>query len=217
MPLALLVLENAWTSDAFDGLSVLPFVEGLARYSYDAVRIFAKPFYRKEELGLWLEDFRRRKRGVSQRIVYVAAHGTPGRVGGLPDGRGAINFETFHDLLRSAGRIDGVHLGCCDFGNRENVDRLLRPDRRRAHSVPCRWVTGYDSAIDWFDSMLIDLVFWRHLLGNSHHDAWKAGLKTYGHYPRSLELGFTVFRNGPGGRLETSRDLYPEQKAKRGD
>jgi hypothetical protein len=80
MPLTLLVLENPWRQDAFDGLSVLPFVEGLASYSSDSIRVLAKPFYRTEELGQWLEDFRRRRRGVGQRVVYIAAHGTPGRV-----------------------------------------------------------------------------------------------------------------------------------------
>jgi hypothetical protein len=204
MPLTLLVLENPWRQDAFDGLSVLPFVEGLASYSSDSIRVLAKPFYRTEELGQWLEDFRRRRRGVGQRVVYIAAHGTPGRVGGLPDGTGAINFENFHSLLRSAGYIDGVHLGCCDFGNRDNAKRILHADRRRARSVPCRWVAGYDRTIDWFYSTLVDLVFWRELLRDPGHDAWTACLRTYKRYPQSRELGFRVFRNGPRGRLEAS-------------
>jgi hypothetical protein len=204
MPLTILVLENPWNANTFDSLSVLPFVEGLARYSPDSVRVFTKPFYHAEELGHWLADFRRPRRGIGRRVVYVAAHGTAGRVGGLPDGTGAINFRTFHHLLRSAGHIEGVHLGCCDFGNIENAERILRPDRRRARHVPCRWVAGYDRYIDWFQSTLVDLVFWRELLRRSDHSAWKASLKTYKEYPRSRELGFRVFQNGPGGRLEDS-------------
>jgi hypothetical protein len=202
MPLTILVLENPWSANAFDALPVLPFVEGLAKYSPDLVRVLAKPFYHAQELGHWLADFRRPKRGIGQRIVYIASHGTRGRIGGLPDGTGAINFNTFHSLLRSAGHIDGVHLGCCDFGNMKNAERLLRPDRRRARHVPCRWVAGYDKNIDWFQATLVDLVFWRELLRNTDHNPWKACRKTYKEYPRSRQLGFRVFRNGPGGRLE---------------
>lgn len=202
MPLTILVLENPWTENTSDALSVLPFVEGLAMYSQDSVRVFAKPFYHAEELGHWLADFRRRKRGIGQRVVYIASHGTHGRVGGLPDGTGAINFHTFHRLLRSAGHIEGVHLGCCDFGNAENAERILRPDRRRVRSVPCQWVAGYDKYIDWFQSMLVDLIFWRELLRDTGHSAWKACRKTYLEYPKSRELGFKVFQKGRGGRLE---------------
>jgi len=202
MPLTILVLENPWASSAFDGLSAVPFVEGLAKYSDGSIRVLTKPFYQAQELGHWLKDFRRRKPGVGQRILYVAAHGTRGRVGGLPNGTKAINFHVFNSLLRSAGHVDGVHLGCCDFGNWDNAERILRPDTRRKHSVPCRWVAGYDRYVDWFQSMLVDLIFWRELLRDPRHDAWRACLRTYKQYPKSHEIGFSVFRNGPRGRLE---------------
>jgi len=205
MPLTLLVLENPWTNEVYDRLSVLPFVEGLARYN-SSIRVISKPFYQMDELGYWLANFHHPKRGVGQRIVYIAADATSGRLGGLPDGTREVNFQSFHRLLRRAGRIDGVHLGCCDFGNRENAARILRPDRRRAPSIPCRWVAGYDQSIDWFDSMLVDLVFWRQLLRDPRHDAWKACLRTYKQHPQSLKLGFKVFRNGPGGYLQASNE-----------
>lgn len=213
MSLTLLVLENPWTTDASDVLSVIPFVEGLAKYSPDSVRVFAKPFYRIEELGYWLADFRRPRWGVGQRIVYVAAHGTKGRFGGLPDNTNAINFRSFHASLRRAGHIDGVHLGCCDFGNRANAERLLRPNRRYSHSVPCRWVAGYDGEINWFDSTLVDLVFWRELLRDAKHDAWKAVFRTYKRYPLSRTLGFRVFCNGPRGILKDSIDYDKVKQA----
>lgn len=39
MPLSILVLENPWSENTYDALSVLPFVEGLARYSPDSVSL----------------------------------------------------------------------------------------------------------------------------------------------------------------------------------
>ena len=137
--LSLLVLENPWESDVADRLSVVPFVEGFVHWARD-METFVRPFFRKDELRLWLEDFGRRRRGISRRLVYVASHGNRKRLGGLPTptGRGSINFSTFTRVVREVGRIEGIHLGCCYIGNPSNAERLLRPDNRRRRAVPCR-------------------------------------------------------------------------------
>jgi hypothetical protein len=53
-------------------------------------------------------------------------------------------------------------------------------------------------------------VFWRELLRDSRHDAWKACQGTYKRYPQSRKLGFRVFCNGPGGILGDSLDSIKE-------
>lgn len=185
-----------------DGISVAPFVEGFMRWSLD-VTMYVRYFYRNE-LGVWLKDFSRRRRGVGRRVVYIASHGTRGRLGGLPDGSAAVNFQTFLQMLRQTPGLDGVHLGCCCLGNSKNAALLLHADRRRRPRVACRWVAGYGGDIDWFDSMLIDLSFWRFVLMDPTHDAWEAAIKTYRHFPRAKEMGFSVFMNGRGGRVRDS-------------
>lgn len=200
MKLSLLVLENPWYESLADSLSVVPFVEGFTRWAPD-VSMYVRPFYRAAEFQTWLSDFARKRRGIGRRVVYVASHGTTGRVGGLPDGSGAFNFGTLLAILKQTTALDGIHLGCCSFGNRRNAERLLRPDRRRRRAVPLHWVAGYNRDIDWLDSMLVDLAFWKFLLTDPAHDAWRAVERTYRYLPDSRKMGFAVFKNGPGGRL----------------
>lgn len=147
------------------------------------------------------------RHGIGRRVVYLAAHGTPARFGGLPDGSGQTNFQNLCHVVKSVGGLDGLHLGCCNLGRRENADALLRPDRRRRPAVPCKWVAGYrENDINWFDSMVVDLIFWSFLITDPRHDPWLAVRKTYKFTPRARSLGFGVFRNGPRGRLLDSLD-----------
>ncbi len=205
--LNLLVLENPWNDSVSDGISFAPFVEGFAKWAADAVT-FTRPFYGKEELRIWLEDFTRRRRGIGRRVVYVAGHGTAGRLGGLPDESQAMNFQTFSTMLKRTGGIDGVHLGCCQIGNHRNVDLLLRPDRRRRWAVPCRWVAGYRENIDWLDSMFVDLLFWRFLLQDPRRDPWR-GHEDLPAISTRTGTSFAVFGNGPRGML---RDFLSESE-----
>jgi hypothetical protein len=92
--LSLLVLENPWNDSVADAVSVAPFV----RWAWD-VKTYSRPFYRGDELQIWLEDFARSRHGIGRRLIYVAAHGSRGRLGGLPDGSGAMNFASFVSIL----------------------------------------------------------------------------------------------------------------------
>jgi len=200
--LSLLVLENPWNDSVADAISVGPFVEGFSRWARD-VRTYSRPFFRGDELQIWLDDFARPRHGIGRRLIYVAAHGSPGRLGGLPDGSGAMNFASLVTVLRRVGGIEGIHLGCCEVGNPRNMARLLKRDRRR-RTKPFRWVAGYREYIDWLDSMIVDMLFWRALLVDPKHDAWAAVRKTYREFPKARKLGFGVVMNGRGGRLHDS-------------
>jgi hypothetical protein len=127
--LTLLVLENPWTESVTDGRSVGPFVQGFEKWAR-SVKTYVHQFYRLDEMEMRLQDFTRRRQHLGRRVVYIAAHGTRGRFGGLPDGSAQTNFRKFCKVVRSIGGLDGVHLGCCNLGNRSNADDLLRPDRR---------------------------------------------------------------------------------------
>ena len=204
--LSLLVLENPWNESVADAISVAPFVEGFSRWAWN-VKTYSRPFYRGDELRIWLEDFARPRQGIGRRLIYVAAHGSRGRLGGLPDGTGAMNFASFVAALKRVGGVEGVHLGCCEVGNPGNMARLLKRDRR-LRKTPCRWVAGYRKYVDWLDSMIVDLLFWRALLMDPKHNAWAAARKTYREFPKARKLGFGVVMTGRAGRLrDTLREI----------
>jgi hypothetical protein len=187
-PLSLLILENPWTSRVDDRTSVVPFLEGaLSDFN---VTLYSRPFYRLPELRLWLRDFRGSTPCRRRRALYIAAHGHRGRLAGLPDGSAAINFVTLTRALQSVGAVDGVFLGCCHIGSPANAMRLLRPRRRTGL---CRWVAGYRYEVDWLDSTLVDVIFWRNLLEDPRRDPWAAAIATYQHFPRARDFGFAVF------------------------
>jgi hypothetical protein len=81
--------------------------------------------------------------------------------------------------------------------------RLLKRDRRR-RKKPCRWVAGYRTYIDWFDSMIVDMLFWRALLLDPKHNPWAAVKKTYREFPKARDLGFGVLTNGRAGHVHDS-------------
>ena len=201
-PLSLLILENPWTRDVADRTSVLPFMEA-ALADFDVV-VHARPFYRLPELRVWLRNFQRTAPRRGRRALYIAAHGHRGRLAGLPDGSGAINFAMLVRSLRAVGGVDGVFLGCCLLGNPANAVRLLQPRRRVGL---CRWVAGYRHEIDWLDSTLVDVTFWRCLLEDPRRNPWAAARATYRHFPRARNLGFAVFtRAGRDGWRDSLED-----------
>src|SRR5262245_58248288 len=98
-PLSLLILENPWSPQVDDRTSVVPFLE--AALSDFNVTLYTRPFYRHPELRLWLRNFRVSTPRRYRRILYLAAHGHRGRLGGLPDGSAAINFVTLARALQA--------------------------------------------------------------------------------------------------------------------
>lgn len=79
----ILVLESPWGLDDADAnrSSVLPFVEGVAKYAGDT-EVFHANFYDRSSFEKALACLCRTR--YSNTIVYIAAHGSKWKIGGRP-------------------------------------------------------------------------------------------------------------------------------------
>jgi hypothetical protein len=80
-----------------------------------------------------------------------------------------------------------------------NMALLLKRDRRR-RKKPCRWVAGYCEYIDWFDSMIVDMLFWRVACRPKTRRAGRRD-ENLSRVPKTRDLGFGVVMNGRAGHL----------------
>jgi hypothetical protein len=142
---AILVLECPWHLDATDSnrSSVLPFVEGIAKFAGD-VEVYHANFYDKASLGKALSFLCTPRDGNT--LVYVAAHGLNRKVGGVDVG----------ELLYAVGEysqscnITGVMLGSCFVGKHTaTLEAFLQ-------ETNLRWCAGYSSESDWLVGTMID-------------------------------------------------------------
>jgi hypothetical protein len=142
---AILVLESPWGLDAADAnrSSVLPFVEGVAKYAGDT-EVFHANFYDKSSFEKALACLCRTR--YSNTIVYIAAHGSERKIGGV----------NILDALREVNRnsrdynITGVLLGACYTGSATaTMEECIE-------GGAIRWCVGYASSASWLEGTLID-------------------------------------------------------------
>ena len=151
MPIgSILVLESPWDSRSVvdASVSVFPFVSEFARAC--DIRAFHQSFADKTTFRLWVHNFHKAK-VREPKLLYVAAHGSSGRIGGL---QRSINGETIAAACRKAKSIRYVHFGSCLFGTDKNLRRLLGAAKQ------IRWAAGYEKQVDWIDSTLLDIMVW---------------------------------------------------------
>ena len=118
---SILVLESPWDSDSVYSKSVWPFVSEFARAM--APQAFHQSFSNKKSFLHWVQQFNSEKIPGGNKLLYVAAHGTDGRISGL---RESINGKTICDALQKAKNIKYVHFGSCLFGSEANIESLLK-------------------------------------------------------------------------------------------
>lgn len=142
---AILVLESPWGLDDADAnrSSVLPFVEGIAKLAGDT-EVFHANFYDKHSFKQALECLCKRR--YSNTIVYIAAHGSKRKIGGV---------DLLDALLHINGmsrdyNITGVLLGACYTGS----DTLTMEVCIEGGAI--RWCAGYASSAKWLEGTLID-------------------------------------------------------------
>lgn len=141
---AILVLEKPWKLDARDAnrASVLPFIQGMARYEGNLDVCHAN-FYDESSLLDALDTLCHA--AYNHAIVYVAAHGDETSAG--------CELTPLFAAIRKraeAANIRGVLLGSCLAGL-----------PTRAHEIALegsalRWCVGYASECDWMTGTMID-------------------------------------------------------------
>lgn len=160
---AILVLESPWGVDDDDAnrSSVLPFIEGVAKYAGDT-EVFHANFYDKSSFRKALECLCKTR--YSNTTVYIAAHGSRSKIG---------NVDLFEAMVMIGEysrdyNITGVMLGACYVGQDSTALEVCLEDSA------IRWCAGYASSAWWLQGTLIDsaiLGAMSDLTADDHSDA----------------------------------------------
>lgn len=142
---AILVLESPWGLDDADAnrSSVLPFVEGVAKYAGD-MEVFHANFYDKTSFEKALACLCRTR--YSNTIVYIAAHGSERKIGGV----NILDALVEVNLRSRDYNITGVLLGACYTGAATTTMEAC------IEGGAIRWCAGYASSANWLEGTLID-------------------------------------------------------------
>ncbi|MGH7374440.1 MAG: hypothetical protein ACREJY_09455, partial [Candidatus Rokuibacteriota bacterium] len=153
------VLESMWNKKGRlldDEPSVLPYLKAIRQsLAWEGIRVnlVYRRFYSSYDLGLLLEEVRRRRR--SFQVCYIASHGQRRKLVGIGDK--VIRLETLVDHC-SPSTGTGYIFGACDFVTPDTARNFLL-------ATGARFVAGYQKAIPWTESMLVDCLFLSYLLG----------------------------------------------------
>jgi hypothetical protein len=156
----LIVLESMWNKKGGlleDEPSVLPYLKAIRQsLAWEGIRIqlVYRRFYSSYDLGLLLAEVRRR--GTFQ-ICYIASHGQRRKLVGFGDK--VIRLESLVRYCRRSPRISYI-FGACDFVTPDTARKFLL-------ATGARFVAGYQRAIPWTESMLVDCLFLSYLLGGT--------------------------------------------------
>lgn len=142
---AILVLECPWEVDDLDAnrTSVLPFVEGVAKFAGDT-DVFHANFYDKSSFEKALKYLCKAKH--ENATVYIAAHGFREEIGNMK----------MHSLLYSVGEVSrtcnitGVMLGSCFVGGNTTTMEVF------IEGTNLKWCAGYSSSSYWLSGTLVD-------------------------------------------------------------
>ena len=142
---AILVFESPWGLDDSDAnrSSVLPFVEGIAKYAGDT-EVFHANFYDESSFEKALDCLCKTR--YRNAIVYIAAHGDTKSVGNVD----LTNLFALISLKSHDYNISGVLLGSCFTGSRSfSLEAGIEESA-------IRWCAGYASSVDWLTGTMID-------------------------------------------------------------
>jgi hypothetical protein len=156
---SILVLEAPWDAESVRSKSVWPFVSEFANAAN--LQAYHHIFYDKKTFCHWVKRFNSRIEDIpTPKLLYIAAHGTPGRIAG-------INGKTINETLRKARNISYVHFGSCLFGNEYNLESLLQTAKH------IKWAAGYQREVDWIDATIFDIMLWRRIATREEHNKGK--------------------------------------------
>ena len=142
---AVLVLECPWELDNDDSnrSSVLPFVEGIAKYAGDT-EVYHANFYDKSSFKKALAYLCKCR--FESTVVYIAAHGYKKKIAGID----------IFDLLLEIGKyskssnITGIMLGSCFVGKETTSIQVC------IEGTNIKWCAGYASSCEWLTGTMID-------------------------------------------------------------
>lgn len=142
---AILVLECPWELDQHDSnrTSVLPFVEGVAKYAGDT-EVYHANFYDQGSFEAALKCLARSR--ADNTLVYIAAHGHIREIAGIELN---LIISKIGDYSRDCN-ITGLMLGSCFVGqNTATIEASIT-------GTSLRWCAGYGSECEWLAGTMID-------------------------------------------------------------
>ncbi|MDD1694398.1 MAG: hypothetical protein LUQ71_06700 [Methanoregula sp.] len=157
---ALLVIEGLWWTPEQKPTrpSVLQFLQGLESFEGD-FNIYYANFYEKVGFRRALNDDLTNTR-EGRLFLYIAAHGTGKRIGGLTAKTG-MKLPAMFKVVKNAANytnIEGVLIGSCSVGNK--IDDFISTTKN-SHIA---WIFGYTCEIGWMASTLIDVSIFENLM-----------------------------------------------------
>ena len=172
---SILVLESPWDSESVESISVWPFVSEFAKVMN--IRAYHQVFSGRDSFIHWIDVYN--EEPGDAKLLYIASHGTNGRIQGL---QRDINGNTIIETLRKTKQIKYIHFGSCFFGSEENLTLLLKKARH------ITWAAGYETAVDWLDSTLFDILLWRHIARQD-----KRGVKFHTRAEMVMDVGLAKY------------------------
>jgi hypothetical protein len=144
------ILEGTWWSNR-ETPQVLPYFQALEA-SEGRISLSHRTIRSGEDIAYWVGRIPRH----AGALVYIACHGSDQQL--LPAGaRYPVAREALLEALGQAkqGAIGFLHFSCCEMVDRAHRRASLED---LAHWSGARWVSGYDSDVDWLRSVLFDLA-----------------------------------------------------------
>lgn len=156
---AILVLESPWELDERDSnrTSVMPFIEGVAKYAGDT-EVYHANFYDKRSFETALKLLCRSR--ADNTLVYIAAHGAKGKVAGAK----------IEDLIFAIGEqsreanISGLMIGSCFVGEDTTMMEVY------LEGTYIKWCAGYGSSCEWLSGTMIDCAILAQMLELDEED-----------------------------------------------
>ncbi len=198
----LLVLESLWDSELGSKKSVKPFFDGLSEAH--EIKYVYHTFYDDEDIYYFI-----RKSKSLCSSYYIASHGSRECLHSINDKK--IGVKSLKDIFKNSNG-KGIFFGSCKFMNEKNAKEIL-------NSTKADWVAGYNKPVDWFDSTIHDIIFWREYfelkchLKNNQNFAWDIAQKIYKTYTKSINLDFIVFdkyKGQHGGNINNSLQEFKQ-------
>jgi hypothetical protein len=167
-------LETYWgnhNARLFQDTSVRPFLEALATQLHPEILIAHRfvesiaqlSYYMSYPNGLCWRD----REVLDAPVIYLSFHGSPGSLIGSLE---SVDAETLCQSFAGWGgkHANLVHFGACSVFGGEAGDAFARAFLAASG---CRAILGYETDIDWMDSMVTDLIFLRRFFENP--DPWQ--------------------------------------------
>lgn len=155
----ILCLEGLWDNNLEQCLSVKPLIEIISKLN--GIKFTHCPCNTVSEFQFHLYNFTSSKIASKYSILYLAFHGHSGRI--VLSDQEQLNLEDLADLMGQSFRGWSVLLSCCSI--------LCLGEKRIRNFIKqteVGLVIGYRKAVDWGESISLDLIILDHLVNYSY-------------------------------------------------